>query len=130
MKLSNILFLMSLCCLLLSCGGTTENTPQAVATAYCEAFYNGKFKKAKSLCTPETAEAVDLLVGWVKNWDEIKAAKKEISIDNFYYTDKEEEKARVSLKVTFKGKGKMDEMDEKLDLVKVDGKWKVSLKIK
>lgn len=130
MKLSNIIFLMSLCCLLLSCGGTTENTPQAVATAYCEAFYNGKLEKAKSFCTPKTAEVVDVLAGWIENWDDIKAAKKEISIDNFFYTDKKEDKARVSLKITFKGKDKTKDIIRRFDLEKVDGKWKVAVKTK
>lgn len=131
MKRSKIIFLLSLCCLLLA--GCSENTPQAVAKAYCKAVFNSDFKKAKSLCTPETEEALDLVAGLTKKeeLERMKAAEKEFYIVD-YTLDEKEGTAKVMIKVTLKEKGaeKPEVMDQKIELKKVDGKWKVVLKLK
>lgn len=131
MKRSKIIFLLSLCCLLLA--GCSDNSPQAVAKAYCEAMFNAEFKKAKSLCTPQTKEAVDLAAGLTKKKEieRMKAAEKEFYIVD-YTIDDEKETAKVMIKVTLKEKGEdqPEVMDQKVELEKVDGKWKVSLKLK
>lgn len=131
MKLSKIIFLTGLFCLLLA--GCSDNSPQGVAKAYCEALFSGDFKKAKSLCTPQTEEVVDLVASMMKKeyMEKVKSAKIEAYVVD-YVINEEEGTAKVTLKVTVKEKDKekQEVQDQKVEMVKVDGKWRVSLKLK
>lgn len=133
MKSSRIAFLVSLCCFLLA--GCADQSPQGVAKEFCQALYSGQFKKAKSMCTPQTEEAVDLVASMMKKEDleTIKSGKIETYVVD-YSIDEAEGTALVKVKVTLTpadSKETPEEVhDQKVNLEKVDGKWKVALRLK
>lgn len=87
------------------------------------------------MCTPQTEEAVDLVASMMKKEDleTIKSGKIETYVVD-YSIDEAEGTALVKVKVTLTpadSKETPEEVhDQKVNLEKVDGKWKVALRLK
>lgn len=125
MKISKITFLIGLFCLLLT--GCSNNSPEGVAKEFCEAVYSGNFKKAKSLCTPQSAAGIDFGLSVMRDEDlkERISSKVEANVIDCHIDDKGE-----TAQVTVEVKVNDDKRKEEIDLKKIDGEWKVAFKIK
>lgn len=123
------------CLLLLCLSGCSENSPEAVAKEFSEAVYGADFKKARSLCTPETQEGVDMIAEMCKDLtSKMKEAKVEVKVESCELDEKGEE-AKVLLNVKnrlnlMSGKIDNDVRQEKVRVIKTDGKWLVVFKAK
>ena len=98
---------------LISC--KSGNDPESVAKDYIKALNNNDFKKAAEYCDDKTAELLKTLEPLAK-----LAGSEGKSNYEFVKTETKDDKATVTFKD--KKKGEM-----KVDLIKVDGKWKVSM---
>ncbi len=106
-----------------SCGGGSSDKPADVAKDFLVALAEQDYDAAKDLGTEETVQLITMIEGMAamipmeeveadkENIKSIKMGEVEIDGDNavvYYGTDKKS--------------------DEKIDLQKVDGKWKVAMK--
>ena len=98
---------------LTSCNNSSD--PEAVAKNYIKALNNNDFKKAAEYCDEKTAELLKTLEPLAK-----MAGKEGKSDYEFVKSVIKTDKATIYFKD--KKKGEM-----KVDLIKVDGKWKVSM---
>ena len=130
MKRLNVLLLA--CLLLIKLTGCSSTSPETVAKEFTIAFYKGDIKKAKSYCTEQTQKGVDFLVSMMGSEDfkenlptniKVKATQCKLAEDG--------ESAIVYLDISgnYPGKGERTEQN-KLPLVKKDGKWKVVINFK
>jgi hypothetical protein len=93
---------------LAACG----DSPSSVASEFMNELAKGNVTKAKEHCTPQTATIVDMMV----SMNQLPKGK--------FTVVKEEKVSDNQAKVILKNEnGK----DEKVDLVKLDGKWKVAI---
>lgn len=131
MKLIKISWLI--CLLLIGLVGcSSSNTPESIAQAFIEATYKGDIEKAKKYCMPESKQLLDMLATQFSKEDESKNIKKNVTStvnDCTFKIDKDNgtETARVYL--TVKAENGF-ERDERVDMIKYDGEWRVVLKIK
>jgi hypothetical protein len=105
-----------------SCGG--GGSPEAVAIDFTEALMTGEVEKAKELSTENSHKIVGLLAGMLSgamaNQTEDKKAEMEEKLKELetMACDVEGEKAKCG----------PEGEEKKLELVKVDGEWKVDFK--
>jgi len=94
---------------LTACGG---DSPSSVASDFMNELSKGNVTKAKEQATPQTGAIVDMMV----SMNQLPKGK--------FTVVKEEKVSDTQAKVILKGEnGKED----KVDLVKIDGKWKVAI---
>ena len=114
----------------LSIVGCGAATPEKVAVDFVEKIYQkGDFEGAAKLCTKKTAPLISLMASMAKDdksykkeADKLKGAKieaEDCKIDG--------DTATVNLKVTLPS-GESEKMDDKINLAKEDGNWKVSIR--
>ena len=99
--------------------------PDAVALDFCKTMQSGKVDEAylKETCTETTAKLFTLGLALAK--DEMLEKLKDAT---FTVTDTkiDGDTATVTIKTTVKKDGKEESDEEKWDLKKVDGKWKIN----
>lgn len=134
MNVSKITFLT--CILFFWLTGCSEsNTPEAIAQSFSKALYSADFNKAKSLCTLETQEGIGFIAELCKDKvNEMKKSGVKAEVSNCKM-DESGEKATVYLNVTNAFNLKTGEVDtqiqeQKVKLIKQDGKWQVVFKVK
>lgn len=103
----------------------------SVAEKFLTALEEKNFEEAKKYGTEETAQILDFLAGvstQVKDAFPIPDnSKKEEKNKTKFIVVREEKIDDNNVKVFFREEGKEDK-NSSLDLVKIDGKWKVSMK--
>lgn len=97
--------------------GSKSDTPEAVAETFLNHLNKKEYAKAKELGTEGTKEYIATLESFESFGGDQE--KKEVKIENMKCTTNED-KANC----TYLGDGK----EEKIDLVKTDGKWLVDMK--
>ena len=122
-KLLSIGLVLVFSAFMFSCGGGSGDNPADVAKDFLVALAEQDYDAAKDLGTEETVQLISMIEGMAamipmeeveadkENIKSIKMGEVEIDGDNavvYYGTDKKS--------------------DEKIDLQKVDGKWKVAMK--
>lgn len=95
----------------------SSNTPSAVAEKFTTALAKGKIEEAKKYSTEPTAKLLDMVSSMAGN--------KMIQTD-FKFTVVSEEINGDLATVTYTKGGEENEEDT-IDLVKIDGNWKVSM---
>lgn len=130
MKLINISFLLSL--LIIGLAACSSNSPESVAKEFAQAYYAGKFDKAKKYCTPETQEGFQF-ISKIAESDDFKKnmpSKVSIKVDDCTIADNgDEATVRLTVDMVTPADGKKTE-NTKINLVKYDGKWMVLFKAK
>ena len=118
-KLMSIGFVLLFSFFMVSCGGSSDN-PQDVAKGFMDALGDQDYDKAKDLGTENTIMMIGMIESMAsmapegedsEEMGEITWGETEIDGDNaicFYSTE--------------------DKADQQVDLVKVDGDWKVDMK--
>ena len=118
-KLMSIGFVILFSFFMVSCGGSSDN-PQDVAIEFMDAFADQDYDTAKNLGTENTVMMIGMIESMAsmapegeetEDMGEITWGETEIDGDNaicFYST--------------------ADKADQQVDLVKVDGEWKVDMK--
>ena len=112
--MKKILFLFLITVFAISCG--TGGSPESVAKNFTENLAKGNYTEAKKYATESSGQMIDLLAtlgGEIKNSDsnfKFKATSEEIDGNEatVYYINEDGE-------------------EDTVELVKVDGKWKVSI---
>ena len=102
------------------CGG---GSPESVAVKFAERLSAQDFEGASKLCTKETGALFVAMGGMMKDDADFKKQKGAKFTVNACKIDGDS--ATVSLKCTLKS-GETD--DDKINLVKQDGDWKVNIK--
>lgn len=125
MKLTKYTLLISLLYILLA--GCSNNSPQTVAEEFYKAYHSANFKKAKSLCTADTKEGIDMMSSMMKEKDikDIKSSKVKIEAVDCKIED-DGETAQVTIKITEENR----EREQLVHLQKEEGQWLVVFKIK
>lgn len=107
---------------LFSCG-TEPSTPSEVAEAYFTSLSDGDFKKAESYSTPDGIKMVRLMKGFY-----IAALESDDEdVPNFTFFGITEEEINGDSAIV-KYKEKEDGNVQSLNLVKINGSWKVDFK--
>lgn len=100
--------------------GCNSSTPSKTAEQFEKAMAANDYSKAKEYCTKETGETMDGLLAFVGD------AKKAPPITSFTFTVVEEKITGDHAVVKFKSNNPHGGEEE--DLVKIDGKWKVTMR--
>ena len=108
--------------------------PEVVAEKFIKAVYTADFEGAKQYCTDETKQTIDFIAAFAaEKKDEMKKADVTIEQKSVVVAE-DENSAEVTLIVHGSldlNKGEVvDAKEEKLQVVKVDGKWLVDYKLK
>ena len=108
--------------------------PEVVAEKFIKAVYTADFEGAKQYCTDETKQTIDFIAAFAaEKKDEMKKADVTIEQKSVVVAG-DENSAEVTLIVHGSldlDKGEVvDAKEEKLQVVKVDGKWLVDYKLK
>ena len=108
--------------------------PEVVAEKFIKAVYTADFEGAKQYCTDETKQTIDFIAAFAaEKKDEMKNADVTIEQKSVVVAE-DENSAEVTLIVHGSldlDKGEVvDAKEEKLQVVKVDGKWLVDYKLK
>jgi len=115
---------------MISCGGkkdedkkektTDSNSPEAVTEGYQKALADLDFKKAKEFVTEESKGGVDfieaMITAFVPEGTDISTMKRKIELKDLKCEENGDEAT-----CTFS----IDGSEEKVDLKKVDGEWKI-----
>ncbi len=126
-----ILALLPLIALTACSGG---NEPEVTAEKFLKAVYTADFDGAKALCTEDSQQTIDLIAAFTT--DKVSDMKKSnIKLEKKSVTLSEDGN---SADVVFLASGVLDlkqgeiseSKEEKVHLVKVDGKWLVENKLK
>jgi hypothetical protein len=117
MKLSTIMYRISLGVVLIFASCTGGNTPKNVAEKFLTAFNERKFDEARKYSTPETGKLVDLM----ENLTKMAPASDSIKPGKIVILDERREGEEAW--VTFK-EAESDQVEE-IKLKKVDGEWLV-----
>lgn len=121
--LRNIAIVLIATFALTSCGGSS---PEAVAEKFLTAIKKADFETAKKYASPET----EALLGFAAMMpaDEIEKQKEEGSKVKIKVVGSEISEDGTTAKVTIESTDKDGNVSEdKLDLKKIDGEWKVSM---
>lgn len=113
MKIKFLILSIASCLIITSCGKKVENTPEGITTAFVEALASKDFDGAKEYCTKTSGAAIDGMKTFGAMAPETKLAKTEVKCETT--GDK-------STCVFCCAEGKPE---EKYNLVKEDGNWKV-----
>lgn len=117
------LMLMSMT-MLVSCSG---GGPEGVAKKFLELTNKGEFEKAKEYCDEDTAALIGMMENMAKDKiEEMKDNNAKIVIISSDVNE-EEGKAKVTYKSIEEDQKEEDVKESQLDLVKVDGDWKVTI---
>ena len=103
---------------------SNEGNPEAVAEKFLNHINNGEFAEAKEYCDEQTASLIGMMesmAGDKKNELKDSGVKTEI-----ISSEVKEDKATVKYKSTGGTKGATG-AEQTLNLIKVDGKWKVTI---
>ena len=108
--------------------GCGAKTPGDVSVAFMQKLSKGDFEGAKAYCDKTTAGLLTMMEGMAANDPKALAEFKEKEGAKFEVTEEkiDGDKASVRIKITNKD-GEIEEGDP-VDLVKVDGEWKVAIK--
>ncbi len=115
-----------------ACSG--GNGPEILAEKFLKAVYTADFENAKSLCTEDTKQTIDLIAAFTSGKiDEMK--KSNIKIEKKDVTLSEDGNSAdvivvVSGSLDLQKGEVVNEKEEKVHLVKVDDKWLVENKLK
>lgn len=112
--MKKLLLLFAVCALLVSC--SSGNTPRAVAEKFSIELSKGNIDKASEYCTPEAAAMLAMAKSFGGSTEMVK--------EDFKFVFKKEEIEGDTAKVYFEDE---NGEEEEIDLVKLDGKWKVVL---
>lgn len=106
-----------------SCGGGSNSDPKAVAEDFLKALAEQDYDAAKELGTEATGQMLSMIQGMASMIpeDQMKADKEDIKSLKMGDVEIDGDKA-----VVYYGTDKKS--GEKIDLKKVDGKWKVDMK--
>lgn len=94
-----------------------DNTPEAVATAFLEAFYNGNFTEAKSYCSEDTSDLIEM----ASTFSEPKEDAAEKVTVTIVSTEIKEKTATVQYTAS------NDTRNKSILAKEVDGQWKIDL---
>ncbi|KGO79530.1 hypothetical protein Q763_13345 [Flavobacterium beibuense F44-8] len=120
LKLAALALVLSLS--LSSCSG---NGPEDTAKKFIEYTNQGKFSKAKELSTDKTAAMLGMAEGFAQGkMEEMKEKNKDVKVE-ITSSEVNEDKATVKFKLT--GGENTSGSENQLNLVKVDGEWKVDM---
>ena len=114
MKKYFLLLILSL--FMVACSG---NSPKSVASDFLTALNKGDIDEAKKYCDASTADLLDLVGRLAKN-----KIKEEAKGGKFTITKVEEDGDAAKVYYTMD----QEEKEKSLDLKKIDGKWKVTIK--
>ena len=104
-----------------SCGN--DNDPEAVAKKFLDHVNKGEFKEAKEYCDEQTASLIGMMEGMAGDkTKELKDSDVKVEIVS---SEVKEDKATVKYKTS--GGKSANSAEQTLNLVKVDGKWKVTI---
>lgn len=106
--------------MLVSCSG---NGPEGVAKKFLELTGKGDFAGAKKYCDEKTGQLLSMADSMLPADKKAEIAKKKVEIE-IISSEEKGDKAKVKYKA--KGEGESGE-EKTLDLVKVDGEWKVTI---
>lgn len=112
-RLISLVLLAAVACLLNGCGG--GRSPQVTARSFFELMAEGKLAEAKKFATEDTGKFLDFAAS-------MGSIPKEPNFKFQFVSEKIEGDTAV---VRFKDK---DGTEEDIDLIKVDGEWKVHIK--
>lgn len=117
------LMLMSMT-MLVSCSG---DGPEGVAKKFLELTNKGEFEKAKEYCDKDTAALIGMMESMAKNKaEEMKDKDVKIVIISSEVNE-EGDKAKVTYKSIEEEQTEDTATEKQLDLVKIDGDWKVTI---
>ena len=117
--MKNLLKLAALAIIIVAinaCGGKTES-PEAVAEKFLNHLNKKEYAEAKKLGTEQTAQMIDMMESFSSMGGE--EDQKEVKVENMKCDSKEDKST-----CTYTSDGK----EEKIELVKQDGKWLVDMK--
>ncbi len=127
-NLFKISLLLVVSSFIFACGGTA-NDPKAVAKDFMEALAEQDYSKAKDLGTETTKQTIGLIESMVQmakqmgqDADNSEMTKEFEGLENAEWSDAEIDGDNAIVKY------KVGDKEEKVDLKKVDGKWKVDMK--
>ncbi len=124
-NLFKVSLLLVITTFIFSCGGGTPENPKDVAKEFLTALAKKDFDRAKELGTETTVQTLTLIEGMAESIPDMKTddSKEEMDKVNkieWGETEIDGDKAVVHYKSV--------DGEEKLDLVKVKGDWKVDMK--
>lgn len=102
---------------------SSDNDPEAVAKKFLDHVNKGEFKEAKEYCDEQTASLIGMMEGMAGDkTKELKDSDVKVEIVS---SEVKDDKATVKYKST--GGKSANSAEQTLNLVKVDGKWKVTI---
>ena len=102
---------------------SNDNDPEAVAKKFLDHVNKGEFKEAKEYCDEQTASLIGMMESMAG--DKTKELKDADVKTEIVSSEVKEDKATVKYKSTGGKSG--NSAEQTLNLVKVDGKWKVTI---
>lgn len=103
---------------------SNDSNPEAVAEKFLNHVNKGEFAEAKEFCDEQTASLIGMMESMAgSKKDELKDSGVKVEIIS---SEVNEDKAVVKYKTTG-GKAGATAAEQSLNLVKVDGKWKVTI---
>lgn len=122
-KLSGIGIVLLFALFFSACGGSSDN-PQDVAKDFLNALNDKDYSKAKDLGTENTAMMIGMIESMAKMApDSLKNDEDKADMDAIEWGDTKIDGDNATCFYSTP-----DKKDQKLDLKKVDGKWKVDMK--
>jgi len=102
---------------------SNDSNPEAVAEKFLNHVNKGEFKEAKEYCDEQTAQLIGMMESMVAGKkEEMKNADAKVEIIS---SEVKEDKATVKYKIS--NPKEPATAEQTLQLVKVDGKWKVTI---
>jgi ketosteroid isomerase-like protein len=121
-NLMKIGFVLVFSAFMFSCGGGSSDDPQAVAKDFLTALSDEDYEKAKELGTENTVQMLGLIESMAGMAPEGEDMDMSTDMDAIEWGETEIDGDKAVVHYTAEGN------KEKLDMVKVDGKWKVDMK--
>jgi ketosteroid isomerase-like protein len=118
-KLMSIGFVLLFSFFMVSCGGSSDN-PQDVAKDFMKALADKDYDKAKDLGTENTV----MMIGMIESMAGMATEGEEQEMGELVWGDTEIDGDSAICYYTEEGK----EGQQQVDLIKVDGDWKVDMK--
>ncbi len=104
---------------------SSDNDPEAVAEKFLNHVNKGEFKEAKEYCDEQTASLIGMMESMAG--DKTKELKDQNIKTEIISSEVKDDKATVKYKSTGGKAGATTGAEQTLNLVKVDGKWKVTI---
>ena len=102
---------------------SNDSNPEAVAEKFLNHVNKGEFKEAKEYCDEQTAQMIGMMEGLVAGTEnEMKKSDAKVEIIS---SEVKDDKATVKYKIT--SSKEPVGVEQPLQLVKVEGKWKVTI---